>query len=98
MRKSHTPSFKVEAAIALLQEDKPLSRIASEMGVSPSLVSRWKATAIENMKNLFADDERSDEALRAVHKRNAKSHMQRLEGSTSSYSGLKRARINRVQG
>jgi transposase-like protein len=47
MRKSYSPSFKAEVAIALLREDTPLSRIASEVGVSPSLLSRWKAAAIE---------------------------------------------------
>lgn len=99
MRKSYSPSFKAEVVIALLREDKPLSRIASEVGVSPSLLSRWKATAIENMKSLFADEERSEEALKAAHERELKELYAEIGKLNTQLSWLKkRTGINRVQG
>lgn len=97
MRKSYTSSFKAEAVITLLREDKPLSKIASELGVSPSLLCRWKAAAIENMKDLFADGERSEEMLRAAHEREVKELYAEIGRLNTQLSWLKkRTGISRV--
>lgn len=39
--------------IQLLREEKAIAQMASETGIHPTILSRWKAEAIENLPSLF---------------------------------------------
>ena len=39
--------------IEAIQEARTVNQIASEHGINPNLLSRWKADAINNLPNLF---------------------------------------------
>jgi len=57
MRKRYSAAFKAQDVIELLQETKSMPQIASEHGVHPNQLYRWKAQALKNLPRVF-DDER----------------------------------------
>ncbi len=68
MRKHHTPAFKAQVVREILREEKPITQIASEHGVHPNVLHRWKAQALEGLPGLF--EGRDDAAsLREAHER-----------------------------
>ncbi|ATY85617.1 hypothetical protein CVV65_12330 [Kyrpidia spormannii] len=38
----------------LLTEEKTIAQLASEYGVHPTMLHRWKKTAVDNLSSLFA--------------------------------------------
>lgn len=50
-----TASFKKKVALEALKEDKTLSQIASQYGVHPIQVSKWKKELIDGAEGIFAD-------------------------------------------
>jgi transposase len=66
-RQSFTPAFKAQMVLELLKEEKSLSELASEHGVHPSQLSRWKAAALEGLPHLFEDGR---------HEKNKEQHAQ----------------------
>jgi transposase len=41
-RRKYTKEFRLQAIGQVLEEQKPLSDVARELGLSPALLSRWK--------------------------------------------------------
>ncbi len=72
-RKPRTPrtaAFKKKVAIEALREDKTLNQLASEHGIHPLQISKWKKDLIDGAESLFEgkksrvqDDEGDREAL-----------------------------------
>ena len=69
-RTPRTAAFKKKVAIEALREDKTLSQLASEHGVHPLQVGKWKKELIDGAEILFEgkkghaqDDEGNREAL-----------------------------------
>lgn len=55
-RKPRTPrtaAFKKKVAIEALREDKTLNQLASEHGVHPLQISKWKKELIDGAESLF---------------------------------------------
>ncbi len=44
--KVYSSTFKAQVVQEILQEDKPLTQIASERGVHPKVLRAWKAIAL----------------------------------------------------
>lgn len=44
MARKFTKEFKLQAVQRVLEEDRPLSEVARELGISPGLLSNWKST------------------------------------------------------
>lgn len=55
MRKKHTSEFKTKIVLEILKEEKTLAQIASEHGVHPNQISKWKKEAIELLKSGMED-------------------------------------------
>ncbi len=68
MRKQYTSAFKAQLVREMLREERSISQIASEHGVHPNVLNKWKAQALEGLPELF---DRGDDAvrLRAEHER-----------------------------
>ncbi len=47
VRKQHTGAFKSQVAIAAIRGEKTISELASEYGVHPTVINRWKRQALE---------------------------------------------------
>lgn len=46
---------KSKIVLAILRNDRTANEIASQYGVNPNVLSRWKQTAIEGLPDLFED-------------------------------------------
>ncbi|HEX9029738.1 MAG TPA: transposase [Anaerolineales bacterium] len=67
MRKQYTPAQKAQIVLEVLKEEKTLTQIASEHGVHPSQLCRWRDKAIENLASLFVElPERAQEQAQAA--------------------------------
>lgn len=53
MRKRYNAEFKAKVVTELLKEEKTLSQLASESGVSSKQLSHWKNHALSEMPRLF---------------------------------------------
>jgi transposase-like protein len=68
-RKHFSASQKAQIALEILKEEKTVSQIASENGVHPNVLYRWKKQALENLPKLFADDNKSEQDRQAEHEK-----------------------------
>lgn len=58
-RKKYTSEFKTKIILSILQGDKELNVIASENGLNPNMVRKWKQEFLQNAHLAFgADSER----------------------------------------
>lgn len=68
-RKHFTASQKAQIALEILKEEKTVNQIATEYGVHPNVLYRWKKQALENLPKLFEDENKSERAGQAEHER-----------------------------
>ena len=47
VRKQHTGAFKSQVALAAIRGDRTISELASEYGVHPTVINRWKKQVLE---------------------------------------------------
>ena len=52
-RRSHSPEFKAEVALASLQRGDPLHLCARRFGVHPNLVRAWQSRLLDHAALLF---------------------------------------------
>lgn len=69
--KQHLAAFKAWEALDALRDEQTLSELAVKHGIHPTLVTKWKKTAIEGMSEIFDGNistSKSDhQELRRVH-------------------------------
>ncbi len=53
-RKKYSKELKSKVAVAAIKGHKTVNEIASEFGVHPSMVNRWKKQAIESIVDIFS--------------------------------------------
>jgi len=68
MRKRYTEEFKAQIVLEILKEEKSISQLASEHGIHPTQLTRWKNEAIQNLPSLFTDDRKGVQALKKTYK------------------------------
>ena len=66
-RKTFTASQKAAIVLEALKEEKTVAQIASENGVHPNQIHKWKKQALENFQQLFEDDRKGEKALAAIY-------------------------------
>jgi transposase len=89
VRKRYTPAQKAAIVLELLKEEETLPQIASRHGIHPNLLRKWKAQALEQLPNVFTDEEQDKRALKAEHQR----QLDELYGEThapASWAGVGR--------
>jgi transposase-like protein len=69
IRKRYTASQKAQIVLEMLREENTVAQIASEYGIHPNQLHRWKTQAIEAFPRLFEDDHKTDRAKDAEHER-----------------------------
>ena len=53
MKKKHTAEFKAKIVLETLKELRTLGQIASENGIHPNMLSRWKMEAIDGLPQIY---------------------------------------------
>jgi transposase-like protein len=67
-RKKHSAEFKAKVALEAIKEQRTVNEIASEYGVHPTQISKWKKEAQEGLSGVFSGaivrKSEQDEALK----------------------------------
>jgi transposase len=58
-RKSHSPAFKAQVALAAIKGDRTVSELASHYGVHPTLIHGWKKQLLAQAESVFANGSQS---------------------------------------
>jgi transposase-like protein len=53
-RKSHSAAFKAKVALEAIKGQRTVSEIASEFGVHPNLITKWKKQALDELPGVFS--------------------------------------------
>ena len=67
MRKRYSTKKKAQIVLEILKEERSIAQIASEYGIHPGQLYKWKAQALEGLPSLFEDARKTEKALRAAH-------------------------------
>jgi len=90
MRKHYTPTFKAQMVQELLKEDQTITQIASEHGVHPTQLNKWKAAALQGLPSLFADDRQAAQAVQAAHQQQIQELYAEIGRLTTQVAWLKK--------
>jgi transposase-like protein len=68
-RKQYPAEIKAKIVLEILKEEKSIFQIASEYGIHPSVLNRWKNTAVEKLPSLFTDETKSIENMKSEYEK-----------------------------
>lgn len=89
-RKHFTALQKAQITLEILKEEKSVNQIASEYGVHPNVLYRWKKQALENLPKLFEDENKGERARRAEHERQVNELYSEIGRLTTQLNWLKK--------
>jgi len=97
MRKKYSPEFKAKVALELIREEKTVAQLASEYGVHPVMLQRWKKQALDNFARLFVGEEQWETSKTQYEKRIEELYAE-VGRLTTQLSWLKKKGISLDQG
>jgi transposase len=53
IRQQHSSTFKAKIVAEALRETKTIAQLASEHGIHPNLITKWKQAALEALPTVF---------------------------------------------
>lgn len=99
MRKRYTAQFKAGIVQEILKEEKTIGQIASEQGIHPNQLNRWKAIALEGLPSLFSKDGKAAEDAATEHERQVHELYAEIGRLTTKLTWLqKKSGINTLKG
>ena len=54
-RRNFSAEFKAKVVLEILREEETLGQIATKHQIHPTVLQKWKKTALEGLPDLFAD-------------------------------------------
>ena len=78
-RRQYTKEFKIEAVRLIIEEGRPISEVARELGIGENLLHRWKKKYEEGKIDPFPGQGRlspEDEELRRLRRENKRLRME----------------------
>lgn len=89
-RKQYSASQKAKIALEILKEEKTVNQIASEYGVHPNVLYRWKKQALENLPRLFEDENKNERERQAEQERQTNELYSEIGRLTTQLNWLKK--------
>jgi transposase len=68
MRKKYSSKLKAQIVLEMIKEEKTVAQLASEHGIHPTVLHRWRRQALENLPQVFANEE-NVEAVKAEYEK-----------------------------
>ena len=68
-RKSYSPQLKVEAVLKVLKEEVPLTQVASEYGVHPNILAKWRNQFLEDAPSVFKNEQKPIKEMKAKYEK-----------------------------
>ena len=62
-RRTHTPAFKAQVALAALREDRTLAELAKHFELHPTQITEWKRQLFEHAADAFGGNANVPEAV-----------------------------------
>lgn len=62
-RRTHTPAFKAQVALAALREDRTLADLAKQFALHPNQITEWRRQLLENAATAFGGGADADEPV-----------------------------------
>ena len=62
-RRTHTPAFKAQVALAALREDRTLADLAKQFSLHPNQITEWKRTLVEQAAGAFGGARETSEPV-----------------------------------
>src|SRR3972149_11227562 len=90
MRRHFTASQKAQIVLEILKEEKTISQIASERGVHPNQLHRWKAQALGGLPRLFENDHKTEKAQALAYERQVQDVYAEIGKLTTQLAWLKK--------
>jgi len=59
-RKKFSAAFKAKLALAAVKSDRTMAELASQFGVHPNQISKWKKQLLEGLPEIFAHPRQRD--------------------------------------
>ena len=59
-RKKHDPNFKAKIALEAVKGDQTLAELASQHGVHPNQITKWKRHLLDEMPELFKNKDKKN--------------------------------------
>ena len=91
-RKTYSPAEKAKIVLEVLREDSTLNEIATNYGVSPQLISRWKVDFIEHMPAVFDKKNTEVEQMKKDHSSEKQDLINQIGQLTVDVNWLKKNR------
>jgi putative transposase len=98
MRKHYSAHLKAQIVQEILKEDQTIGQIASEHGIHPSLLNRWKALALEGLPGLFSKDDQAARVAAMEHEQQLNELYAEIGRLTTQLSWLKKKSGLDIQG
>jgi putative transposase len=86
----HSAQQKAQIVLELLKEEKTVSQIATEYGVHPNQLHRWKKQGLEGFHRLFEDDRKAEQAKAAEHEQQLQALYAEIGKLTTQLSWIKK--------
>jgi transposase-like protein len=62
IRKQHSGAFKAKVAVEAIKGQRTISELASEYGVHPTQITKWKKQAVDGLPAIFSNQKERAEA------------------------------------
>ena len=62
-RRTHSPGFKAQVALAALREDKTLAELAKQFGLHANQITDWKRQLVEHAAGAFGGGQEQGEPV-----------------------------------
>jgi len=90
VRKHYSPEFKSKIVLEIIKEEKSISEISSEYGIHTTQLRRWKKEAVERLPQLFSNQEKKIETMKAEYEKQIQELYAEVGRLTTQLSWLKK--------
>ena len=90
MKKHYTAQQKAKIVLEILKEERSVAQIASEQGIHPNQLYKWKAEVLEKLPDIFEGERKNERAAQVEYERKLKELYAEIGKLSTQLSWLKK--------